>query len=83
MTRGGKREGSGRKPKADEIKLLETIGNAVPESDFMEIWKSIAKEAKTGSASHIKILFEYYYGKPKETVTHDVAGDKTFTLKIE
>lgn len=80
---GGKREGAGRKPKADELKLIQTIGNAVKDSDFEAIWKKIAAEAKNGSASHIKLLFEYYYGKPKETVKHELPGDKTFTLKVE
>jgi hypothetical protein len=81
--KGGKREGAGRKPKADELKLIETIGNSVSEKDFGDIWKKIANEAKKGSAPHTKLLFEYYYGKPKETVKHELPEDKSFTLKVE
>jgi hypothetical protein len=83
MAKGGKREGAGRKPKADELKLIETISKAIPEAEFDAIWKSIAIEAKKGSPAHIKLLFEYYYGKPKETVKHELPEDKTFTLKVE
>jgi hypothetical protein len=83
MASGGKRDGAGRKPKADELKLIETINEAIPEAEFKEIWQSVAREAKKGSAPHQKLLFEYYYGKPKETVKHEVDEDKSFTLKIE
>lgn len=80
---GGKRENSGRKPKADELKLMDTIKDAVSESDFSDIWKTIAKEAKGGSAAHIKVLFEYFYGKPKETIKHELPDDKEYSLEIK
>jgi hypothetical protein len=80
---GGKREGSGRKTKADELRLLETIKEAVSDNDFGQIWKAIADKAKKGSPSHIKILFEYFYGKPKETIQHELPDNEiTITKKI-
>jgi hypothetical protein len=72
---GGKREGSGRKPKADELRLIETIKESVSDNDFGQIWKAIADKAKKGSPAHIKLLFEYFYGKPKETIKHELPED--------
>jgi len=69
MAHGGKREGAGRKSKADELKLLEHGTKAI-ESVFGsldEYWKHIAKESRD-SFAHLKLLTEYLYGKPTETI---------------
>lgn len=65
---GGKRVGSGRKPKADEdrirdlsIKALESIFGSEEKA-----FEHIAKLAKD-SFPHLKLLFEYAYGKPKDS----------------
>ena len=80
---GGKREGAGRKPKADELKLVETIKESVSNDDFNSIWKTIAEKAKEGSPAHIKLLFEYFYGKPKETIQHELPDNEiTITKRI-
>jgi hypothetical protein len=78
---GGKRNGSGRKPKADELRLIETIKESISDNDFGQIWKVVADKAKKGSPTHIKILFEYFYGKPKESMTLDIPDNEIHLTK--
>jgi|TARA_R100001460_G_scaffold48385_1_gene86353 hypothetical protein len=59
---GGKREGSGRKPKIEELELIEKLKPLEP----------LAYEAlKQGLADQdyrfVQLYLNYYYGKPKET----------------
>ena len=64
-TNGGKREGAGRKPKADEIKLIETMDAiAVPNS----IWKSLYDKVKENDVQAIKTWLQYRYGMPKQLI---------------
>lgn len=66
--KGGKREGAGRKPKSIENNVQEAIKHALrndPEA-LDKIWQRVVKEAKSGSDKHTQLLFNYYYGKPKE-----------------
>ena len=67
--RGGKREGSGRKSKADEEKVRRLGINAIIDvyGSVEDYYKHIAKESKD-SFPHLKLLQEYVFGKPKETV---------------
>jgi hypothetical protein len=78
---GGKRNGSGRKPKADELRLIETIKESISDNDFGQIWKVVADKAKKCSPTHIKILFEYFYGKPKESMTLDIPDNEIHLTK--
>lgn len=66
MARGGKRKGSGRKQQSVEDNVRATIKAALGEKSLEDIWKMVIGMAKTGSDKHINILFNYYYGKPKE-----------------
>jgi hypothetical protein len=64
-TRGGAREGSGRKPKADEIRLIETMDAiAAPES----VWIALYQKAESGDTNAIKTWLQYRYGMPKQIV---------------
>jgi len=65
---GGKREGAGRKSKAEELKLVELGTNAIEAvyGSQDKYWEHIAKESKD-SMPHLKLLSEYVYGKPKES----------------
>jgi hypothetical protein len=59
---GGKREGSGRKAKIEELELIEKLKPLEP----------LAYEAlKQGLADQdyrfVQLYLNYYYGKPKET----------------
>jgi len=62
---GGAREGAGRKPKADEIKLIDTM-DAICVPDV--IWAKLAEKAESGDTNAIKTWLSYRYGMPKQTV---------------
>jgi hypothetical protein len=59
---GGWRPNSGRKPKADEIKLIERLS---PLAD--EAYKQLQKGIEEGDYKFIQLYFNYYLGKPKES----------------
>ena len=69
--KGGRREGAGRKPKEDEVKIKNFALNAMVEVFGSEekAWQSLSKQAKD-SFPHLKLLFDYRYGKPKERIEH-------------
>tara|TARA_R110002012_G_scaffold130030_2_gene282477 strand:- start:383 stop:673 length:291 start_codon:yes stop_codon:yes gene_type:complete len=62
---GGKREGAGRKPKADEIKLIERLDRIINEDEAIEKLKELIQE---GNFNALKLYMEYRFGKPKETI---------------
>ncbi len=65
--KGGKRPGAGRKPKADEDRIRTLCLNAMERIYGSEekAFEYIAKQSKE-SFPHLKLLFEYAYGKPKD-----------------
>jgi len=65
---GGAREGSGRKPKADEVKFIERI---TPLADVA--FDSLKQGIDNGDTAMIKLWFEYFYGKPKQQM--DITSD--------
>jgi len=60
---GGKRNGAGRKPKAEEAKLIERL-TPLQEDAYNALYEAI----KDNKSWAVKMWFEYMYGKPKETV---------------
>lgn len=66
--KGGARPGAGRKPRRVENDVRLAIRDAIRSNpDALDkIWKRVVKEAIAGSEKHTQILFNYYYGKPKE-----------------
>lgn len=75
MAHGGKRDNAGRKPKADEIKLIEQMDAiAIPE----KIWKALFDKVKDGDTQATKTWLQYRYGMPKQVIdqnnTHTI-GD--------
>ena len=64
--RGGARPGAGRKPAAIEDNVKAHIKSALNEEDLRKIWQNVVKMSKEGSEKHIQLLFNYYYGKPKD-----------------
>jgi hypothetical protein len=62
---GGVRKGAGRKPKADEIKLIEQLDNIIDSDEVIKQLKNLVLE---GNLSAIKLYMEYRYGKPKEQI---------------
>lgn len=75
---GGAREGAGRKSKAEELQLAETIDKALGENWITELLQKIYESAKKGSFHHQQLLLAYRVGKPKETV--GVSGGLTIQL---
>jgi hypothetical protein len=62
MSWGGKRDGSGRKSKADEFQLLDKLS---PMEDlFIQV---LHDGLKKGDYKFAQLYANYYYGKPRET----------------
>ncbi len=62
MSWGGKRDGSGRKSKADEFKLLDKLS---PMEDlFIQV---LHDGLKKGDYKFAQLYANYFYGKPRET----------------
>lgn len=69
---GGRREGAGRKPKADEIKLIEQMDAvAVPE----QAWKALWAKCEEGDTQAIKTWLNYRFGMPKQSVDVTSQGE--------
>lgn len=61
----GGNKNAGRKPKADEIKLIEQMDAVlVP----LEVWKALAAKVETGDMLAAKTWLQYRYGMPKQVV---------------
>lgn len=63
--RGGAREGAGRKPKAEELKLIERL-DAIIDSD--EALNTLGNLVLKGDMRAVQLYMGYRYGKPKESV---------------
>ena len=62
---GGAREGAGRKPKIQEIKLIEQMDSiSVPD----EIWNALLFKCKEGDTAAIKLWLSYRFGLPKQQI---------------
>lgn len=85
MENGGRRPGAGRKSKAEELKLAETIDNALGEKWVDDLLKEIYSKAKKGSFLHAQLLLAYKYGKPPEKMEHSgsVSGNWDITLNLD
>ena len=62
-THGGKRMGAGRKPKADEQKLIEKL-TPLNELALDSLKKGLEKKEQWA----VKLYFEYFYGRPQQRV---------------
>tara|TARA_R100001510_G_C7656742_1_gene217096 strand:+ start:3857 stop:4084 length:228 start_codon:yes stop_codon:yes gene_type:complete len=60
--KGGKRENSGRKSKAEEIQLIEKLG---PLED--KAFKALEEGLNKGDFKFVQLFYHYYAGKPRET----------------
>lgn len=65
MGHGGKRQGAGRKPKADELKFLERLDNIIDSDEAINKLKQLIQDDNFPA---LKLYLEYRFGKPKETV---------------
>lgn len=62
MSWGGKRQGSGRKSKADEVKLIEKLS---PLEDLA--LQKLHEGLESGDYKFVSLFYQYFYGKPRET----------------
>jgi hypothetical protein len=61
----GGNKNAGRKPKADEIKLIESMDAiTAPES----VWRALYAKVEEGDVQAIKTWLSYRFGMPKQTV---------------
>lgn len=56
---------AGRKPKADEIKIIEAMDAVLAPA---KVWEALAKKVKEGDVPAQKIWLNYRYGMPKQIV---------------
>ena len=63
--RGGSRQGAGRKPKAQEQKLIERL-DAIIDKD--EALSKLEELVYKGDMRAVQLYLSYRYGKPKESV---------------
>jgi hypothetical protein len=62
---GGAREGAGRKPKAQEQKLIERLDAIIDKDEAIgKLGELVAK----GDMRAVQLYLSYRYGKPKESV---------------
>lgn len=72
---GGRREGAGRKTKAEELGLPLLIEECIGEKGKREIITKLYEKAKSGSYLHIQLLMAYMYGKPQDNVDITSGGE--------
>ena len=73
---GGARQGAGRKPKSEEIKLVERLS---PLEDAA--LDALKKGVESGELKWIQLYLNYYLGKPRET--KDITINEDLPLFIE
>ena len=56
MAHGGKRQGAGRKAKADELNLIEDAA-----------YQALKAGVEKGDFKYVQLFYNYYAGKPRET----------------
>ena len=62
---GGARPGAGRKPKIQEVKLIEQMDRiCVPE----KIWEALLYKCQEGDTAALKLWLSYRFGMPKQQI---------------
>ena len=82
--KGGKRPGAGRKSKEDEDRIRDLCLSAL-ESVYGSEEKAfiyIAEKSKE-SFPHLKLLFEYRYGKPKDIKNINLQAEQPLFPEID
>lgn len=65
MEHGGKRKGAGRKPKIEELKLIERLDSIIESEDAIN---KLGQLIKDDNFNALKLYLEYRFGKPKEKI---------------
>lgn len=69
---GGHPTNGGRKPKADEIKLIEQMDAVLVPA---EAWKALATRVKEKDVQAIKTWLSYRYGMPKQQIEQTIMSE--------
>ena len=70
---GGARIGAGRKPKVQEIKIIEQMDAiAVPE----KIWLALLRKCEEGDTQALKLWLAYRLGLPKQQIDITSNGER-------
>ena len=70
---GGARIGAGRKPKVQEIKIIEQMDAiAIPE----KIWGALLRKCEEGDTQALKLWLAYRLGLPKQQIDITSNGEK-------
>jgi hypothetical protein len=70
---GGARLGAGRKPKIEEIKIIEQMDAiCVPE----KIWEALLMKCAQGDTNALKLWLSYRFGLPKQQIDVTSNGEK-------
>jgi hypothetical protein len=70
---GGARIGAGRKPKVQEIKIIEQMDAiAVPQ----RIWEALLRKCEEGDTQALKLWLAYRLGLPKQQIDITSNGEK-------
>jgi len=67
----GGNKNAGRKPKAEEQKLVEKLTPLISKG-----YKALESGLDNDQSWAVKLFFEYLYGKPKQSVDVTSGGDK-------
>ena len=70
---GGARIGAGRKPKIEEIKIIEQM-DAICVPD--KIWEALLMKCAQGDTNAIKLWLSYRFGLPKQQIDVTSNGEK-------
>ncbi len=68
---------AGRKPKADEIKIIENMDAVKVPRD---VWQSLANKVDEGDVSAIRLWLSYRFGQPKQSIDHTTNGQSINAL---
>lgn len=78
--KGGKREGAGRKPKADEERLRDLISPYRDQTIQTVVNIMLSGEKDADRLAAAKLLLAYDFGTPKQFVEHDGELKTTTTI---
>jgi hypothetical protein len=68
-TRGGSRPNSGRKPKALELSLIDSMDAYMAPNEF---WAAVAAKCEAGDTQALKLWASYRFGMPKQVIDQNV-----------
>lgn len=74
---GGARRNAGRKPKADEVALIERLS---PMDDIA--FDKLKAGLDSGEYQFIKMFFEYRFGKPQDKIDVTSNGESITAIKV-